>query len=104
MTPFGWRLLGGPHAKIGTDRLTRLGWWLAWLLILVSAVDVLTGRWLLQGERRGAVLALATTPASLLLGRVFVLPYLIAMAPIRALLTLVAWPRLRRSRGPAEVG
>ena len=26
MTPFGWRLLGGPYPEIGTDRLTPLGW------------------------------------------------------------------------------
>jgi hypothetical protein len=25
MTPFGWRLLGGPYPQIGTDRLTPLG-------------------------------------------------------------------------------
>ena len=29
MTPFGWRLLGGPYPEIGIERLTPLGWALA---------------------------------------------------------------------------
>jgi hypothetical protein len=96
MTPFGWRLLGGPYHEIGTDRLTPLGWALAWLLIAVSGVDVLIGRWLWQGRRRGAVLALVMAPVSFALGRVFVLPALLVMAPFRALATLVVWRDLRR--------
>lgn len=90
MTRFGWRLLGGPYESVGTDRLTPLGWSLAWLLIAVSGVDVIIGRWLWQGRRRGAVLALAMAPVSLALGRLFVLPYLLVMAPVRAILALVA--------------
>jgi hypothetical protein len=96
MTPFGWRLLGGSYPEIGTERLTPLGWALAWLLIAVSIVDVAIGRWLWQGRRRGAVLALALAPVSFALGRVFVLPYLIVMAPPRAVATVVAWRDLRR--------
>jgi hypothetical protein len=95
MTPFGWRLLGGPHPEIGTDRLTPLGSALAWLLIGVSIVDVLIGRWLWQGRRRGAVLALVMAPVSFALGRLFDLPYLLVMAPLRALATIVAWRDLR---------
>jgi hypothetical protein len=96
MTPFGWRLLGGPYSEIGTERLTPLGWALAWLLVAVSGVDVLIGRWLWQGRRRGAVLALVMAPLSLALGRVFVLPYLLVMAPVRALAAISAWRGLRR--------
>lgn len=91
MTPFGWRLLGGPYPEIGTDRLTPLGRALAWLLVAVSGVDVLIGRWLWQGRRRGAVLALVMAPVSFALGRGFVLPYLLIMAPLRASATVVAW-------------
>jgi hypothetical protein len=96
MTPFGWRLLGGPYAEIGTDRLTPLGWALAWLLIGVSIVDVLIGRWLWQGGRRGGVLALVMAPLSFALGWLFALPYLLAMAPLRALATIAVWRDLRR--------
>jgi len=96
MTPFGWRLLGGPYPEIGTDRLTPLGWALAWLLIGVSIVDVLIGRWLWQGRRRGAVLALVMAPVSFALGWLFALPYLIVMAPLRAIAVVVARRDLRR--------
>jgi hypothetical protein len=96
MTPFGWRLLGGPYPEIGTERLTSLGWVLAWLLVAVSLVDVLIGRWLWQGRRRGAALALVMAPASLALGLLFDLPYLLVMAPLRAIAAAVAWRDLHR--------
>jgi hypothetical protein len=96
MTPFGWRLLGSPYPEIGTDRLTPLGWSLGWMLIALSGVDVVVGWWLWQGRRRGAILALVMAPFSFALGRVFALPYLLVMAPLRALLTLVSWRGLRR--------
>jgi len=95
MTPFGWRLLGGPYPEIGTERLTPLGWALAWLLIGVSGLDVVVGRWLWQGRRRGAVLALVLAPVSFALGWLFALPYLLVMAPLRAILTLLSWRGLR---------
>ena len=95
MTPFGWRLLGGPYPEIGTDRLTSLGWALGWVLIGVSLVDVVIGRWLWQGRRRGAVLALVMAPLSFALGWLFALPYLLVMAPVRAIGSVVAWRGLR---------
>ena len=95
MSPFGWRHLGGPYPQLGTDRLTPLGWALAWLLIAVSTVDVLVGRWLWQGRRRGAVLALMMAPVSFALGRLFDLPYLLVMAPLRAIGAIIAWRDLR---------
>jgi hypothetical protein len=95
MTPFGWRLLGGPFEQIGTDRLTPLGWALAAGLVGVSALDVVAAMWLREGRRRGAWLGLATTPATLALGAAFVLPFLLAVAPLRAILVLAAWRGLR---------
>ena len=96
MTPFGWRLLGGAYPEIGTERLTSLGLVLAWLLVAVSLVDVLIGRWLWQGRRRGAALALVMAPASLALGLSFDLPYLLVMAPLRAIAAAFAWRDLHR--------
>jgi len=95
MTPFGWRLLGGPIEKIGTDRLTPLGWTLAVALVGVSALDVVAAIWLRDGRRRGGRLALATTSPTLALGAVFVLPFLLAVAPLRAVLVLAGWRSLR---------
>src|SRR6476660_7460480 len=68
MTPFGWRLMGGPFEQIGTDTLTPLGRILGGTLIGVSILDVVAGRWLRQGRRQGAKLALAMTPISFALG------------------------------------
>jgi hypothetical protein len=95
MTPFGWRLLGGPYPEIGTDRLTPLGWALAWLLVAVSIVDVMIGRWLWLGRPRGAVLALVMAPVSFALGWLFALPYLLVMTPLRSIGAVVAWRDLR---------
>lgn len=104
MTPFGFRLLGGPYPQIGTERLTPLGWALAWLLVAVSGVDVVIGRWLWQGRRRGAVLALLTAPVSLALGQLFALPYLLVMGPLRAILALLSWRELRSLSGDGREG
>ena len=95
MTPFGWRLMGGPYSGCGTDQLHSLGWGLAVTLVGVSLLDVLTAIWLRQGRRRGARLALAITPVSLGLGAIFVLPFLLVVAPIRAILVLAGWRGLR---------
>ena len=103
ISPFGWRLLGGPYTALGTDRLTPLGWALAWLLIAVSSVDVLAGRWLWQGRPRGAVLALMMAPMSFALGWLFALPYLIVMAPLRAVGAIMAWRDLRPLTAPEGV-
>jgi len=70
--------------------------WVNYVLIGVSIIDVLIGRWLWQGRPRGAVLALVMAPVSFALGWLFALPYLIVMAPLRAIGAIVAWPDLRR--------
>jgi hypothetical protein len=95
MTPFGWRLLGGPFEQIGTERLTPMGWGLAVALVGVSALDVTAAIWLREGRRRGGRLALATTPLSLVLGALFALPFLLAVAPVRPILVMAGWRSLR---------
>ena len=96
MTPFGFRLLGSPYASIGAERLTPFGHGLAYLLVGVSGADVLVARWLWQGRQRGAFLALVLAPVSFALGWLFALPYLLVMAPVRALLVLLSRQQLRR--------
>ena len=93
MTPFGWRLLGTP--LVGTDRLNALGWVLALALVVTSSLDVIAAVWLRQGKQQGARLGLATTPFTLGLAAAFVLPFLLAIAPVRAVLLLAARQRLR---------
>jgi len=61
----------------------------------VSALDVVAAIWLREGRRRGARLALATTPLTLALGAAFVLPILLAVAPLRALVVIAGWRGLR---------
>jgi hypothetical protein len=95
MTPFGWRLLGGPYEQIGTDTLTGLGRVLGTALIVVSVLDLVAGVWLRQGRRRGAMLGVATTPISLLLGTLFVVPAPWIIPPVRAVLAIAGWRRLR---------
>jgi hypothetical protein len=95
MTPFGWRLMGGPFEQVGTDRLTDLGRAFAVGLIAVSILDVVAGVWLRQGRRRGAKLGLATTPLTLLLGTLFAVPALLIVPPLRALLVIADWRNLR---------
>jgi len=97
MTPFGWRLMGGPFEQIGTDRLTPLGWVLAGALVGVSLLDIISAIWLQQGRRRGGRLALATTPASIALGVAFVVPFLLIVPPLRALLVIAGWRGLHRA-------
>ena len=85
MTPWGFRALAGPFETVGAGRFIALGW----SLVVVCALDVLAGRWLWQGRRRGAALGLATTPAAFVLGAGFALPFLLIGLPIRVALILI---------------
>ena len=95
MTPFGWRLMGGPFEQIGSDTLTPLGRALAGALIGLSILDVLAGIWLWRGRRPGAKLGLATTPFAFALGVAFAVPFLLVVPPLRALLAIAGWRSLR---------
>jgi len=95
MTPFGWRLMGGPFERIGTDRLTPLGVALAAMLIGTGLVDVVAASGLRQGRRWGGRLALATTPISFALGIAFVVPFLLVVPPLRSILVASRWRDLR---------
>jgi hypothetical protein len=91
MTPFGFRALAGPFEDLGVEPFRALGW----TLVLVCALDVLAGIWLLQGRRRGALLALVTDPIALFLAYGFALPFLLIGIPIRVALVLAGWRSLR---------
>jgi hypothetical protein len=95
MTPFGWRVMGGPFERIGTDRLTPLGVCLAAVLVGTGLVDVIAASGLRQGRRWGGRLALATTPISFALGIAFVVPFLLVVPPLRSILVAAGWRNLR---------
>lgn len=90
MSPFGFRSFSGPFELLGRDAFTALG--LA--LVAVCGLDVLAGVWLWQGKRRGARMGLATTPPALALGIGFALPFLLLLAPLRAVLVAAGWRSL----------
>ena len=85
MTPWGFRSMSGPFEQLGSGGFTVLGS----TLVGVCALQVVAGAWLWQGRRRGAQLALATTPLALGLGTGFALPFLLVGEPIGATLILV---------------
>ena len=91
MTPWGFRSMSGPFEELGPDAFTFLGAG----LVVVCVLDVVAGVWLWQGRRRGARLALATTPFALGLGAGFALPFLLVGAPIAAALVLAGRRGLR---------
>jgi hypothetical protein len=91
MTPWGFRSLDGPLARIDT-RTTMLA---GAALVAVCAADVATAAGLWRGRRWAGRLGLATTPAAVVLGLGFELPFLLAGIPLRTALLAAAWRRLR---------
>ena len=92
MTPWGFRVLaGGPFDDLSPEQSTALGS----LLVGACARNVVAGIWLWQGRRRGAALALATSPATFALAVGFALPFLLAGVPISAALVLAGRRSLR---------
>ena len=90
MTPWGFRALDGPLARID-PRTTMLA---GAALIGVCAADIATAAGLWRGRRWAGRLGLATTPAALALGFGFELPFLLAGIPPRTALLAAAWRRL----------
>jgi hypothetical protein len=82
MTPWGFRSMSGPFERLGPGAFTVLGS----ALIGICVLQVVAAVWLWQGRRRGAQLALATTPLALGLGAGFALPFLLVGEPIAAAL------------------
>jgi hypothetical protein len=90
MTPWGFRAFDGPFTQLGPERFGALGA----SLVAVCALNVVAGAWLWQGRRRGAMLGLALTPATLGLAAGFALPFLLVPVPLRAALVLARRNRL----------
>jgi len=92
MTPFGFRAFaGGPFDELPAPAFKAMGC----ALLATCAVDVVAGAWLWKGQRRGARLALATSPVSFGLGIGFALPFLLVGVPLRAGLIALGRNRLR---------
>ena len=91
MTPFGFRALSGPFERLGMDAFSALGIALAG----VSVLNVITGRWLWRGERRGLQLGLRTFAPTMALGVGFALPFLLIGIPISLVLALMGRGSLR---------
>jgi hypothetical protein len=91
MTPWGFRAFAGRFEGLGPERFAALGIG----LMGVCALDVVAGIWLWQGRRRGATLALATSPLAFGLAVGFELPFLLGPVPIRTALILAARRSLR---------
>jgi hypothetical protein len=92
MTPWGFRALGGgPFDDLKPEQFTVLGS----ALVGVCVINVVAGMWLWQGRRRGAALALATSPVALALGAGFALPLLLAGVPICVALVVAGRRSLR---------
>jgi hypothetical protein len=92
MSPFGFRAFAcGPFEGLTRPAFVALGGALA----ATCAADILAGAWLARGQRRGARLALATTPLSLVFSVGFALPLLLIGIPLRAALVGLARRELR---------
>jgi hypothetical protein len=91
MTPFGFRAHSGPFEEYGQDTFMALGF----VLMASCLIDFVAGAWLWRGRRRGAILGVAATPLTLAMTYGFAFPFLFAAIPIRLVLSVLAWPRLR---------
>ena len=90
MTPWGFRSLDGPFARIDTQTTVLAGA----ALVAVCAADTATAVGLWRGRRWAGRLGLLTAPAALVLALGFELPFLLAGIPARTALVAAAWRRL----------
>ena len=89
---FGVRALGGgPFEALPVQTLMVLGW----AFVGLNVLELLAARWLWQGRRRGAWLALVLTLAGAPLWIGFMLPYWLIAGPLRAFLLWRGWSSLR---------
>jgi hypothetical protein len=91
MTPFGFRSHSGPFEQYGQDAFTALGA----VLVASCLIDLAAGALLWRGRRRGAVLGVVATPLTLTMAYGFAFPFLFVAIPVRLMLTIAAWPKLR---------
>jgi hypothetical protein len=91
MTPWGFRALDGPLARIGTTQTFVFGGALA----ATELTGLAAGLGLWRGRRWAGRLGLAITPVSLALGVGFELPFLLVGIPLRVATLLSARSRLR---------
>lgn len=91
MTPWGFRALDGPLARIGTTQTFVLGGALA----ASELTGLVAGLGLWRGRRWAGRVGLAITPISLALGVGFELPFLLVGIPLRVATLLIARRHLR---------
>ena len=91
MTPWGFRALDGPLARVSTTQTFVYGGALA----ASELTGLVAGIGLWRGRRWAGRLGLAITPVSLALGVGFELPFLLIGIPLRVATVLAAWRRLR---------
>jgi hypothetical protein len=91
MTPFGFRALEGPLARIGTTETFVFGG----ALVASELAGIAAGAGLWRGRRWAGRLGLAITPISFALAIGFDLPFLLVGVPLRVATLLRAWPHLR---------
>ena len=89
---FGQRALGG-----GPFEGLPVSWFLAlgWAFVGLNILKLLAARWLWQGQRRGARLAVLLTVAGAPFWIGFALPHWLVVGPLRVVLLWRGWAGLR---------
>jgi len=89
---FGVRALGGgPFEALPVQTLMVLGW----AFVGLNVLELLAARWLWQGRRRGAWLAVLLSIAGAPFWIGFALPHWLIVGPLRVVLLWRGWASLR---------